>query len=89
MNNAKSTKARQPVSRTGAAEYLAEQGYIISPLTLAKKACVGGGPKYQKVGRRVRYHPDDLDEWLTSIASPCGHTSTEITEKFRRAHVVQ
>lgn len=78
---------RRPVDRNGAAAYLAELGYVVSPRTLAKKASIGGGPRFQKFGRRVSYHPDDLDEWLNSITTPRGHTCTEISEKIRRGNV--
>lgn len=77
------------VDRSGAAEYLTANGYPVSPRTLAKKACVGGGPKFQKFGRRVSYTLNDLDEWLGSIATPSGRTYTEISEKIRRASMVQ
>lgn len=87
--HAAAAKNRRPVDRNGAADYLAELGYPISPRTLAKKASIGGGPRFQKFGRRVCYHPDDLDEWLDSISTPSGHTHTEISEKIRRANVVQ
>ena len=35
--------------------------------TLAIYRCRGVGPKFRKVGGRVFYHRDDLDEWLTSF----------------------
>jgi hypothetical protein len=31
---------------------------------LEKLRVTGGGPRYIKIGRRVYYDPDDLDEWL-------------------------
>ena len=37
----------------------------ISESTLAKLRLYGGGPTYSKLGRRVVYRPDDLDEWVT------------------------
>ena len=44
-----------------AANYL---GLSIS--TLNKLRCSGGGPPFLKLGRAVRYSPDDLKEWLDS-----------------------
>ena len=41
-----------------AADYLG-----ISESWLTKLRCVGGGPKYLKLGRRVLYRDADLDEW--------------------------
>ena len=32
--------------------------------TLVKYRVFGGGPPYFKIGRRVVYDPDDLDDWL-------------------------
>jgi len=32
--------------------------------TLEKMRSSGGGPKYMKLGRAVRYSPDLLDEWM-------------------------
>ncbi len=51
-----------------------------SPSKLEKLRVTGGGPKYIKIGRRVYYDPDDLDEWLsaqkrlsTSASPPAGN----------------
>ena len=35
----------------------------LSRRTLEKMRTVGGGPRFRKHGRYVRYHIDDLDEW--------------------------
>ena len=40
----------------------------LSRRTLEKMRTVGGGPKYRKHGRYVRYHIDDLDAWSGSRA---------------------
>ena len=37
-----------------------------SPRTLERKRVVGGGPRYVKVGRLVRYLPSDLERWIKS-----------------------
>jgi predicted DNA-binding transcriptional regulator AlpA len=34
--------------------------------TLAKLRCLGGGPAYIKLGRRVLYRRADLSEWLSA-----------------------
>lgn len=48
-----------------AAEYCIKQGLPVSPKTLVKYVCVGGGPKFRKFGRmRVVYKIADLDEWI-------------------------
>ena len=38
----------------------------LSPRTLERYRVVGGGPRYRKVGRWVRYLPSDLERWLNS-----------------------
>ncbi|MDZ5698682.1 helix-turn-helix domain-containing protein [Chelativorans sp. M5D2P16] len=35
----------------------------LSQRTLEKMRVIGGGPKYRKHGRYVRYHIDELDDW--------------------------
>ena len=42
-----------------AAEYLNS-----SPSTLAKRRLYGGGPRFIKIGRSVRYAKHDLDEFM-------------------------
>lgn len=36
----------------------------LSPSTLAKLRCAGGGPEYIKLGRAVRYERAALDRWV-------------------------
>jgi predicted DNA-binding transcriptional regulator AlpA len=36
----------------------------LSTSTLAKLRLTGNGPAYSKLGRRVVYRIDDLDEWI-------------------------
>jgi predicted DNA-binding transcriptional regulator AlpA len=38
----------------------------LSESTLAKLRLNGNGPIYCKLGRRVLYRPEDLDQWLQS-----------------------
>jgi len=39
-------------------------GYLrLSPRTLEKQRVIGGGPRFRKFGRRVRYAVADLDAW--------------------------
>jgi len=40
----------------------------LSPRTLERMRYGGGGPRYRKHGRYVRYHIDDLDAWSTERA---------------------
>ena len=61
------------LSRREASEYLRQKGIIRTPKTLAKYASTGGGPKYKKDGRLVKYQPPQLDiyarEQLTELMS--------------------
>ena len=45
----------------------------LSPHTLNKKRVVGGGPKFRKLGSRVVYAIDDLENWIAARA--CDTTS--------------
>lgn len=54
--------------RTGACRYLKTVwGIVRSPNTLAKLACVGGGPRFVKAGRQPLYPEPDLDEWAARL----------------------
>lgn len=39
-----------------------------STSTLAKRRLTGGGPRYCRIGRAIRYSRQDLDEWLNATA---------------------
>jgi hypothetical protein len=53
--------------RADAARYIRENhGIPCSPATLAKYACLGGGPAFRKAGRFPVYSRDDLDVWARS-----------------------
>jgi hypothetical protein len=48
--------------------------YIPCPeSTLNNMRCIGGGPRYIKLGRRVLYDTRDLDQWLEDhkLVSTC------------------
>ncbi len=48
----------------GEKEAAAYTGHAVS--TFQKLRCYGGGCRYSKRGRLVRYHVDDLDAWMRS-----------------------
>lgn len=57
--------------RTEAASYIHERhGIPCSPKTLAKLACIGGGPAFYKAGRIPLYADPDLDAWAAGKLSP-------------------
>lgn len=65
--------------RTDAAKYLTdEQGLPCSPKTLAKLACVGGGPKFQMFGRFPVYPEPELDRYADSKLSPLVSSTSEL-----------
>jgi len=63
--------------RRAAAEYVRQRwGVPCSEKTLAKLACVGGGPTYRLFGRIPLYTHADLDEFaLAKISKPVRSTS--------------
>jgi predicted DNA-binding transcriptional regulator AlpA len=67
------------LSRNEASEWLHEQGevYAMKPSTLAKLACVGGGPRMIKCGRRVGCRQSDLRQWADSRTRIVDSTSSE------------
>ncbi|WP_437871983.1 hypothetical protein ACSD7O_07180 [Methylorubrum extorquens] len=57
--------------RDAAAAYIVERyGIPCSPKTLAKLACLGGGPAFYKAGRIPLYADADLDAWACAKLSP-------------------
>jgi len=63
--------------RKAAANYLKEHwGLPCSEKTLAKLACIGGGPAYRRFGRIPLYETADLDEFAqTKLGKPVRSTS--------------
>jgi hypothetical protein len=48
------------LSRKEAAHFLTDLGYRTAPATLAKLACLGGGPVFRSFGRKPLYRAADL-----------------------------
>lgn len=62
--------------RSQAADYLQQHYGAFTPATLAKLACVGGGPKFRRMGRFPYYTRADLDDWACSrMSQPVSSTS--------------
>jgi hypothetical protein len=62
--------------RPQAAEYLRKKYGFGSEKTLAKLACIGGGPEFCKAGRIALYEPPSLDDWARAkIGRPQKSTS--------------
>lgn len=66
------------LSRNEASGYLKdEHGIARKPSTLAKLACVGGGPKFRRDGRRPLYAQEDLDAWADATLTPPAASTAE------------
>jgi hypothetical protein len=47
-----------------ASVFLTASGYTTAPATLNKLRCIGGGPPFEKFGRRPLYSEKSLLEWV-------------------------
>ena len=64
--------------RKAAADYLKSKYGFGSEKTLAKLACVGGGPEFRKAGPAAVYEPQKLDEWaLNRMGAPQTETNKQ------------
>jgi hypothetical protein len=71
------TAPSRMLRRTEAADYVQDRwGYPLSPRTLAKLACLGGGPKFRRASRFPLYEVKDLDQWIRGkLTRPVRSTS--------------
>ena len=67
--------------RNQAADYLQSQYGAFTAQTLAKLACVGGGPVFHKMGRMVLYKPTDLDAWAAGKMSAPVTSTAELAAR--------
>jgi len=65
------------LTRPAASEYLkACHGIRRTAKTLAKLACIGGGPRFRKDGRLVVYPVEELDAWAQNqLSAPMSSTA--------------
>lgn len=67
---------KEYLRRAEAARYLQDRYGSYTSETLAKLACVGGGPRFVKMGAFPLYRPAWLDEWATArMSAPVAHNS--------------
>jgi hypothetical protein len=67
------------LTRDAVANALTALGFPISGPTLATKATRGGGPKFQRFGRRPLYRWGDAVAWANSrLSAPVNSTSESI-----------
>jgi hypothetical protein len=63
--------------RREAADYLRGRYGFGTEKTLAKLACIGGGPVFRRAGKLPLYAPADLDAWALSKISPPVRSTSE------------
>lgn len=63
------------LTRREAAEFLTARGFRVAENTLMKYATVGGGPVYEKFGRRALYTESNLVAWAVGKTTRGTHTS--------------
>lgn len=71
--------------RSEASRYLLHvHGLSYTPATLAKKATLGGGPKFRKAGARTcLYDRKELDRWANEVLGP---ELTSTSDKIAQLH---
>lgn len=70
--------------RREASAYLAEvHGVQEAPATLAKKACLGGGPVFESFGRVPYYRTESLDNYAESRLSGPRRSTSDLGEARR------
>jgi hypothetical protein len=67
----------QPLLDTeAAAAHVAQRGVPTSAYQLKLLRTTGGGPRFRKFGRFVRYEPAELDAWVESrLSAPRASTT--------------
>ena len=73
------------LSRAQAAEYLERIGAPVAHATLAKLACVGGGPRFRRFGRKPVYSVEDLDSWVAARMTESVESTSELADAEDRA----
>ena len=67
----------QHFDRKNAAAFLTERGFKTAPATLAKLACLGGGPLFRSFGRKPLYLAADLLAWAEARTSGPRRSTSE------------
>jgi len=57
------------LDRRQAADFLSAHGYRTAPTTLAKLACIGGGPTFASFSRKPLYREADLLAWARATTT--------------------
>jgi len=65
------------LDRKQAAQFLTDRGYRTAPATLAKLACLGGGPVFRSFGRKPLYLAADPIAWAEARTSGPRRSTSE------------
>ncbi len=69
---------KRRLEQSEASKFLTDRGFRTSPTTLNKMRCVGGGPVFEKFGRRPLYTEEALLAWIAEKTSkPLRSTSDD------------
>lgn len=69
--------------RSEASAYLKSKwGLDYKATTLAKLACLGGGPRFEHAGRFPLYREAELDDWAKNKLSPLKASTSDIGQPF-------
>ena len=72
-------KPERLLCRSKAAHYITDTyGIPCSPKTLAKYACIGGGPPFRLAGRFPLYPTSGLDSWAQGKIGPLVRSTSEL-----------
>ena len=72
-------KPERLLRRSKAAHYITDTyGIPCSPKTLAKYACIGGGPPFRLAGRFPLYPTSGLDSWAQGKIGPLVRSTSEL-----------
>ena len=72
---------KEYLRRREAAEYLQQRYGAYTLETLAKLACMGGGPQFRRLGRFPVYTAADLDAWAMSKLSAPGASTADLDQQ--------
>jgi len=70
------------LGRKEAAQFLTDCGYRTAPATLAKLACIGGGPTFESFGRRPLYREPDLLAWAQARTTGPRRSTSDPGRRF-------
>src|SRR6188472_1878898 len=69
-----------------ASAFLTASGYTTAPATLNKLRCIGGGPVFEKFGRRPLYSKTALLEWVRARTTHPLRSTSDLTDAARPIH---